>query len=63
MKTIQPKPKQTISVQFRCGHFEILPRKEYKELTQTSAPFIINGKLRAESGLYCAECSKPKTHN
>lgn len=48
-----------ISIRFLCGHFEALEKKEIeKEKILISPVFKINGKHRAESGLYCLKCSK-----
>lgn len=50
---------KTISIQFRCGHFESLtPQEIKKQEIVICAPFKINGKLRAESGQYCLNCSR-----
>lgn len=52
---------KSISVNFRCGHFETLdPQTIEKEKVEISPVFQINGKSRAESGQYCKECSKPR---
>jgi hypothetical protein len=54
MKTNQA----TVSVSFRCGHFESLTKREIaKQQVEHSGFFPINGKLRAVSGQYCLACS------
>lgn len=49
---------KTISIRFRCGHFEShTPKEIKKQEISISAPFKINGKLKAESAQYCLDCS------
>jgi len=50
---------RTISILFRCGHFEKLTRPEIKkQQVVTGSEYKINGTVRADAGdQYCLACS------
>jgi hypothetical protein len=48
---------KTISIRFRCGHFENLTISEIKKQKVEICPdFKINNQDKAESGQYCYKC-------
>lgn len=52
---------KTISIRFRCGHFEKLTLAEIKKQKVEICPvFKVNGQNKAESGQYCCNCSPKK---